>query len=147
MKIFSLGATMHSTSNDSKEPCKFSGLTPILNVKSIPESLEYYINVLGFKKDWDWEDPPSFASVSRDEVCIFFCQNGQGHPGTWMSIFVEDVDGLYAEYQAKGAMIRQAPTTFSWGVREMNIEDPDGHRLRIGSLTNQPSDEVDLCED
>ena len=41
----------------------------------------------------------------------------------WMFIFVENVDALYEEYQASGAIIRQKPTNFSWGVREMNIED------------------------
>ncbi len=46
----------------------------------------------------------------------------------WMFIFVENVDALYEEYQASGAIIRQKPTNFPWGVREMNIEDLDGHR-------------------
>ena len=128
-------------------PCKFESLTPILNVKSIRDSINYYVNILGFSQDWDWGDPPTFASVSRDDVCIFLCQGDQGQSGTWMSIFVEDVDSLYADYQAQGAIIRQAPTNFPWGVREMNIEDPDGHRLRIGTSTNAPSDGVDLCED
>ena len=127
--------------------CKFGGLTPILNVKNISESINYYVNVLGFKKDWDWGEPPSFASVSRDDICIFLCQGGQGQSGTWMSIFVDNVDLLYEEYKAKGAIIRQAPTNFSWGMREMNIEDPDGHRLRMGTATNELEDGIPLCED
>ena len=138
---------MLETPGETMAQCKFDGLTPILNVQNIPDSINYYVNVLGFKKDWDWGDPPTFASVSRDDVCIFLCQGGQGQSGTWMSIFVDDVDGLYEDYKAKGAIIRQAPTNFPWGMREMNIEDPDGHRLRIGSSTNAPSDGVALCED
>ncbi|MEO1353577.1 MAG: bleomycin resistance family protein, partial [Cyanobacteria bacterium J06635_15] len=114
---------------------------------SIPDSINYYVNFLGFEQDWDWGDPPTFASISRDEVCIFLCQGAQGQSGTWLSIFVENVDALYEGCKAKGAMIRQAPTNFSWGMREMNIEDPDGHRLRIGTPTNEPSDGVVLCED
>ncbi|NEQ53620.1 MAG: bleomycin resistance family protein [Leptolyngbya sp. SIO3F4] len=124
--------------------CKFQGLTPILNVKSIPDSVAYYVNVLGFKKDWDWGDPPDFASVSRDDVCLFLCQGGQGQSGMWISIFVDDVDALYEEYQASGAIIRQPPTNFPWGMREMNIEDPDGHRLRMGTGTQEPADGMDL---
>ncbi|WP_269150246.1 VOC family protein [Acaryochloris marina] len=64
-----------------------------------------------------------------------------------MYLFVADVDALFTEFKAKGARIRQAPTNFSWGMREMNIEDPDGHRLRMGAATNEPSDGVPLCED
>ena len=127
--------------------CKFGGLTPILNVKNIPESINYYVNVLGFKKDWEWGEPPNFASVSRDEICIFLCQEGQGRSGTWLSIFVDNVDLLYEEYKAKGAIIRQAPTNFPWGMREMNIEDLDGHRLRMGTETDEPDDNISLSQD
>jgi len=124
----------------------FECVTPILNVKNVPKSIEYYVNVLGFKKDWEWETPATFASVSRDDVHIFLCQEAQGQSGMWMSIFVENVDALYEEYQASGAIIRQKPTNFPWGVREMNIEDPDGHRLRMGTGTNESADGVPLCE-
>ncbi|NER83138.1 MAG: bleomycin resistance family protein [Leptolyngbya sp. SIO1D8] len=127
---------MAETFSKTTSQCKFESLTPILNVKNIPDSIRYYVDVLGFKQDWDWDDPPTFASVSRDDVCIFLCQGAQGQSGTWMSIFVENVDALHEDYKAKGAIIRQAPTNFPWGVREMNIEDPDGHRLRIGTPTN-----------
>ncbi|MEO0538930.1 MAG: bleomycin resistance family protein [Cyanobacteria bacterium P01_A01_bin.123] len=138
---------MTEISSETIPQCKFEGLTPILSVKSIPDSINYYVNILGFKQDWDWGDPPTFASLSRDEVCIFLCQGGQGQPGTWISIFVENVDELYEVYKSKGAIIRQAPTNFSWGMREMNVEDPDGHRLRMGTSTHNPSDGVALCED
>lgn len=50
----------------------------------------------------------------------------------WISIFVDDVDALDREDLANGANIRQPPATFQWGNREINIEDSDGHRLRIG---------------
>ncbi|MDY6940972.1 MAG: bleomycin resistance family protein [Cyanobacteriota bacterium] len=122
---------MTATSNPNRSQCKFENSIPILNVKNIADSLNYYTKVLGFQIDWEWEDPPTFASVSRDSVCLFFCQEGQGHSGTWISIFVDNVDELYREYQAKGAVIRQEPIDYPWGTREINIEDPDGHRLRI----------------
>ncbi len=32
-------------------------------------------------------------------------------------------------------------------MREMNIEDPDGHRLRMGTATNELEDGIPLCED
>lgn len=57
-------------------------------------------------------------------------QGGQGAPGTWISIFVDDVDALHADYRRTGAIIRQPPTDYPWGLREMNVEDLDGHRLR-----------------
>lgn len=59
----------------------FECVAPILNVKTVPSSLEYYVNALGFKKDWEWETPATFASVSRDGVSIFLCREAQGQPG------------------------------------------------------------------
>ncbi len=50
---------------------------------------------------------------------------------------------LYTKY----IKIGRAPTHFAWGMREVNIEDPDGHRLRIGTATDAPSDGIPLCED
>ncbi|MEO0804362.1 MAG: bleomycin resistance family protein [Cyanobacteria bacterium J06642_2] len=124
------------SANSQPTRCKFDGLTPILSVRSISTSIDYYTNMLGFTKDWDWGEPPTFASVSRDCICIFLCEGGQGQSGTWMSIFVDDVDALHEEYEAKGAIVRQEPTNFAWGMREMNVEDPDGHRLRMSSPSN-----------
>jgi hypothetical protein len=46
---------------------------------------------------------------------------------------------------ARGADIRQPPTNFEWGVREMNVADPDGHHLRFGMGTDQPADGVPLA--
>ncbi|MEO0853637.1 MAG: bleomycin resistance family protein [Cyanobacteria bacterium J06648_11] len=137
---------MSATANATHR-CKFDSLTPILNVADLGKSLDYYTTVLGFKKDWDWGEPPSFASISRDSVSIFLCEGGQGHSGTWMSVFVDDVDALYEDYKAKGAIVRQPPTNFSWGTREMNVEDLDGHRLRMSSSANDaPSDGIPLCD-
>ena len=125
---------------------KFESQIPIFSVRNVPASIEHYVNVLGFEKAWDWGEPPTFGCVCRDEVSIFFCEECQGQQGTWLSIFIDDVDALYEEYKASGANIRQPPTTFQWGMREMNIEDPDGHRLRIGHATDEPSENVALCE-
>ncbi|MGL4237463.1 ankyrin repeat domain-containing protein [Tabrizicola sp.] len=125
---------------------RFEGVTPILSVKSVPTSIAYYVEKLGFIKEWDWGSPPTFGCVQRDQVRIFFCEGAQGAAGTWLSIFVHDVDDLYGDYQRRGAIVRQPPTNFPWGVREMNVEDPDGHRLRIGSDVTGPADGTLLDE-
>jgi ankyrin repeat protein len=110
----------------------FESVVPILNVKDISASIAYYVDKLGFEKKWDWGEPPTFGCVGRDQVEIFLCRHGQGGPGTWISVFVQDVDALYEDYRKRGAIIREPPTNYPWGVREMNVEDLDGHRLRMG---------------
>jgi uncharacterized glyoxalase superfamily protein PhnB len=97
-------------------------------------SLDYYVDKLGFKKKWEWGDPPDFACVARDEVELFLSLGTQRvAAGSWISIFVQDVDALYEDYKKRGAIIRQPPTEYPWGMREMNVEDLDGHHFRLGT--------------
>ena len=108
----------------------FEGAAPILKVADMSRSLQYYVEVLGFSNA-DWGND-YFTHVGRDKAGIYLCQGGQGQPGTWLWIGVEDVGTLYKEYQTTGARIRHAPRNYPWAY-EMKVEDPDGHVLRFGS--------------
>ncbi len=112
----------------------FDPATPIFCVTSVKASIEYYVNALGFKVDW--QGGPGFASVSRGRCHIFLCQDDQGHPGTWTWIGVTDTDALAAEYRERGAKIRNPPTNYPWAY-EMQMEDPDGNVLRFGAEPKQ----------
>lgn len=107
-------------------------ITPILRVRSLPVSLQYYVTVLGFAIDWGDHAGSEMASVSRDGHSIMLCQGGQGQPGTWIWIGVEDIEPLFEQYRSKGATVRQQPVNRPWAY-EMQVEDPDGHVLRFGS--------------
>ena len=108
----------------------FECANPILRVADMARSVRYYVDVLGFRNaDWGNDE---FTSVGRDGAGIYLCHGAQGQPGTWVWIGVEDVESLYEEYQARGAIVRESPKNYSWAY-EMRIEDPDGHVLRFGS--------------
>jgi uncharacterized glyoxalase superfamily protein PhnB len=107
-------------------------ITPILRVGSLPVSLQFYVEVLGFAPDWGHEGASEMASVSRDGHSIMLCQGEQGHAGTWIWIGVEDIDPLFERYSRAGVTFRQTPANYPWAY-EMQIEDPDGHVLRFGS--------------
>lgn len=111
----------------------FEGMTPILRVTDLNASIAYYTGVLGFEVDWK---NAIFAAVSRDKCHLFLSEGDQGKPGSWVWIGVEDVDALHAEYQSVGAKIRHLPTNYTW-AREMQVEDPDGNILRMGSETRE----------
>jgi catechol 2,3-dioxygenase-like lactoylglutathione lyase family enzyme len=125
------------------------GLTPILNVSNMQESFAWF-EKLGWKKSWDWGDPPDFGGVVSGECQIFLCLNGQGgrgrsefttpfgpggsdaaEKGVWMSIWVEDVDAVHHHCVEQGLDVVWPPNDMPWNVREMHVRHPDGHVFRI----------------
>jgi hypothetical protein len=124
-------------------------LNPILNVSSILESFAWF-EMLGWKKSWDWGDPPTFGGVCSGQCEIFLCEGGQGgrgkggnkmtfgpqgdqsaDQGVWMSIWVDDVDAEYRHCTEQGLDVTWPPTDQAWNVREMHVRHPDGHVFRI----------------
>ena len=85
----------------SKFPVAFHRVTPVLRVNNLEASLNYYVQVLGFKMNWTDDDGNSFASVSRGDCHLFLSVGDQGNPGSWIWIGVSDVDGLHEEFIAK----------------------------------------------
>ncbi len=108
----------------------FGKAIPVFRVANLRASIDYYVNVLGFKLDWG--DPAMFASVSRDRCTLFLCEGDQGNTGAWTWIGVGDAEALCEEFRGKGAKIRNPPTNFQWAY-EMQVEDLDGNVLRLGS--------------
>lgn len=103
---------------------------PILRVENMEASLRFYVDVLGFKNaPWGNQD---FTSVNRDRAGIYLCRAGQGRGGAWVWLGVDDVEVIYEDLKQRGAPVRMPPTNFSWAL-EMQIEDPDGNVLRLGS--------------
>ena len=128
----------------SQKRVLFTGGHPILNVKNVAVSLDYYCNRLGFEKDFSWppyceareQTHPTFAQVSRGRFSVMLAQEAQGGPAMWMYLDIaslEDLTALHQECLAKAAKITEPPTDKPWNMREMLIEDVDGHILRIGA--------------
>ena len=114
---------------------KFDKAIPILYSKDVSKSVAYFIDQLKFEDKWEWGSPPTFAGVYRDRVEIFFCKEGQGSPGAWLSLVVDNVDEYYESIKNSGAKILTKPDTKEWNMREMLVECPDGHIIRFGHNT------------
>ena len=124
-------------------------LTPILNVSDMAASFAWF-EKFGWKKLWDWGEPPTFGAVGSGECEIFLCQGAQGgrgrgsnattfqhegdsgeDKGAWMSLWVDDVDAVYGRCQEQGLEVTCVPTDMPWNVREMHVRHPDGHVFRV----------------
>jgi catechol 2,3-dioxygenase-like lactoylglutathione lyase family enzyme len=124
-------------------------LTPILNVSDLDASFAWFER-LGWRKAWQWGDPPSFGGVCSGDCEIFLCLGAQGgrgkgpnlrtfgrdreqtgDKGVWMSIWVDDVDEVHRHCVEQGLEVTWPPTDMPWNVREMHVRHPDGHVFRI----------------
>jgi len=112
------------------DPIRLHYAIPIFRVANLATSLDYYTRILGFEIPWQM---PYYASVRRGTCSLMLCEGGQGNPGTWIWAPISDADALYEEWKASGANILQGPTNFPWGSREIQVLDPDNHRLRFAA--------------
>ena len=133
-------------------------VTPILNVSDIKESFAWF-EKFGWKKGWDWGDPPTFGGVCSGEVEVFLCEGAQGgrgkgtnrstfgqddgeslDKGVWMSIWIDDVDAIHKSCIENGIEVMWPPTDMPWGVREMHVRHPDGHIFRVSQGLGEDED-------
>ncbi len=121
--------------NHQKLPIRIENIVPILSVKDMQASRAFYVDLLGFEEaPWGTDQ---FTHFSRDQAGLYLCQGGQGHPGTWIWIgFDGDMLALFKQLQAQGIPVRQGPVNYSWAL-EMQLEDPDGNVIRLGTDPNE----------
>jgi uncharacterized glyoxalase superfamily protein PhnB len=114
---------------------------PLLQVFDMQASLTFYCDVIGFqiveKTDHDWwamirlggatlmlntayEDGKRPKSADPKRV--------KGHQDVSLYFEVLDLDGLHAHLRGKGCTVNP-PAKTSYGLRQMNVRDPDGYEL------------------
>jgi predicted enzyme related to lactoylglutathione lyase len=115
---------------------KLFGAHPVLPVHDLPGTVAYYESCLGFTAEPLWGDPPSHATVHQCTVGIQFTQAEPSYrcadyPG-WIYIFVTDADQLCARFRTHDVIITREPVSYDYGLREFEIADCNGYRLRFG---------------
>ena len=122
-------------------PIKITSIAPLIQVFDMPKSVAFYRDVLGFELvatsepgphfDWamlkhggatimlntkyerDQRPPQPEPPAGRDDFTLYFgCA---------------DVDAAYAELRGKCDV--DPPVTMHYGMRQLNVRDPDGFHL------------------
>ena len=110
---------------------------PVLHVGSSLAAEEYYCAKLGFKLIFatraDESRPdPCYMGIVRDGAILHLSSfAGDAVPGGVAFIVVDDVDRLFAEFEAGNIRIDLQPTQQTWGNREMYVKDPWRNCLRF----------------
>jgi catechol 2,3-dioxygenase-like lactoylglutathione lyase family enzyme len=112
---------------------KLNRLIPMLPVKSMPASVEFY-QKLGFSvekrnDDWGW------AMLRLDECRLMVDQSINHHRDaprqSVLYLYPEDIVEYHRKVRENGLDVPDLDVTF-YGMTELRLDDPDGNRLWIG---------------
>lgn len=114
---------------------KLISVHPVLNVRNVSESAQWYAR-LGFTPLFaDDDNDPKYGGIGRDGVEIHLQWHSaqewaEGVEGNAYRFMVDDPDTLWAELfeHADVPQDRNVSDT-GWGTREFGLYDPDGNAL------------------
>jgi catechol 2,3-dioxygenase-like lactoylglutathione lyase family enzyme len=123
--------------------------TPSFLVKDVFETAEYYRDVLGFRFDGIFGNPPSFVMVERDAIGIMFRQPRDGAPARGSNtavvedfsdvfVYTDDIEALASELRGAGADIIHGPAYRPiWNGKELQVRDCNGWVICFGQPLDQ----------
>lgn len=109
-----------------------NSLSPLIpGGEDLEKTVIFYEQLLGFKCIHQEGNPIYMALVERDGVQIFLLKKEDKHlaEGTSLRINVNQIEKLYAEFQAKGGTMIHSEgqlETKPWGMKEFVVNDLAG---------------------
>jgi uncharacterized glyoxalase superfamily protein PhnB len=103
------------------------GASSIISVDDVLATLLWYQDVLGLQVEFAWGDPVVHGSICAGNTAFHFSRSDPTSPPTsYMTLYVSNLDELYADVVAHGAEVVQPPETMPWGMRAFMIHDCNG---------------------
>lgn len=127
--------------------------TPLLVVSDLKRAATFYERVLGYEDVEFFGEPPGFCMMHRDQHDLMLSlaeKTSEVHPHGKFQVWdvhlrVADLDAEKAAIEAAGGKLCGPERTTEYGMRELEIEDPDGHRVCLGQdLEPRPEDKDKL---
>ncbi|MDJ0637664.1 MAG: glyoxalase superfamily protein [Paracoccaceae bacterium] len=106
---------------------------PVLRVSDYPRAKAFWTEALGFECIEEGGDPARFGIFRRDAATVFVDAWHGADPETspgWRAYFhIDDVDAFAASLDWRPII---GPGDKPYGMRELEVLDPDGNRLCFG---------------
>lgn len=111
---------------------------PCLRIFDEAKALDFYVDYLGFIKDWEHRHEahfPIYLQVSRGDCVLHLSEHhGDCCPGASVMVPVDDIDALHAELSARHyRMQRPGIEKMPWGSRDISVTDPFGNKIRFST--------------
>ena len=137
-------------------PDGYPQVIPYLIVDGAADAIDFYNKVLGTKERMRMGGggKVGHAELELGDSVIMLADEspespaqspkGLGGSPVTISLYLEDVDGVWEKAMAAGAKELRAPTDQFYGDRTAQFEDPWGHRWNIGThVEDVPPDEME----
>ncbi len=120
---------------------KLNTLTPLLRTKKLQETVDWYVNVLGFVNT-DFVPDHGFARVKLEGADIMFAIPNEHmpfeEPNLTGSLYINtnDADAWWGKLKDKCKICYEIET-FDYGMREFGIYDINGYLLQFGQQVGE----------
>jgi catechol 2,3-dioxygenase-like lactoylglutathione lyase family enzyme len=122
---------------------------PVLHVTDVEASLRFYVDRLGFKSPWRYDEDGKahVAQVDRQGCALMLADTWPEKIGKGLMFIslngepasqVAALDALRAELEARGVPVKNG----SWGYRLLVVNDPDGNQLFFNYPAETASDKI-----
>jgi uncharacterized glyoxalase superfamily protein PhnB len=106
-----------------------------IEYQKLSDAISWLTRAFGFEEQYRYGDPVAGAQMMLGKACIMVRQAEPhqkspaqlGYGTQSLTIFVEDVDGLFEKAKAAGAKVHEAPHETEYGEYQCAFEDLDGH--------------------
>ena len=108
-----------------------------LHVRAFEETRRFYVDVLGFRVEWEPDPDNSYLTSGADNLALHRAPAAAGARETALDHLgllvreARDVDAWAAWLDSRGVALTSRPRTHRDGARSLYIEDPDGNRIQI----------------
>ncbi len=113
---------------------KFSHMVPMLPVRDVQNTIQFYRDELSFGDLWTWGDPTTEFGLKRDEMAFIFSydpQRNERSEGLEVMVFLFGVNQLWEELSGRNVQVTDPIDDKPWGTREFAIKDVNGYYLRF----------------
>jgi uncharacterized glyoxalase superfamily protein PhnB len=124
---------------------KLKSIVPILFVRDVTASTQFFKSKLGFDVDFLYGEPPFYGSVSRGQACLHlrfvrrpnFAELAAREVSLILAtVEVSDVQGMFEELKESGVEFAQALADQPWGGTDFHVRDLDGNVISFVAFKN-----------
>lgn len=130
---------MPELKSSEQTSAKLVAAEPQLFVTDIERAIQFFDDRLGFGLNFTYGEPPFYAQVARDGVClnlrhvdmpVFDPAFRRSEPDALAAtIVLEKAKPLFLEFQDRGVEFHQRLRAEPWGAETFIVSDPDGNLI------------------